>query len=214
MGALESLKRRYSVRQFDASRKITNEDWEILESALVLTPSGYGLQPWKFFVIQNPLVLKALTGVSLNQSQVEDCSHFVVFASKIVVDENYIGSYISRIAEVRQVPKESLDAYYQMMVDDLVTGPKSHFVSEWAARQAYIALGTLVTTAAMLNIGTCPMEGIVPEQYDEILNLKATGYRTLFACALGYGSLMDKYATLPKVRFDKAQVIHYVGSSQ
>src|ERR1700733_1062009 len=87
---LKAFKDRYAVRQFDRYRKISCEDWGALEASLVLTPSGYGLQPWRFLVIQDNSIRKLLTRVSLNQSQVEECSHFVVFASKIAIDESYI----------------------------------------------------------------------------------------------------------------------------
>ena len=207
---LHALQRRYATKLFDPKMKISKDHWQLLESALSLTPSGYGLQPWKFFIIDDPEVRKKLRDASLDQSQVEESSHFVVFASKNSVDESYIASHVSVVARARNMPKESFGAYFQMMVDDLVNGPKSKYISEWAARQAYIALGTLVTTAAMLEIDTCPLEGIVPERYDEILGLKNTGYRTLAACAVGYRNPSDKYANFPKARFEKSNIINHI----
>ncbi len=207
---LESLQRRYATKIFDPNLKISKENWELLESALLLTPSGYGLQPWKFFIVQDQDVRKKLMSASLDQPQVQDCSHFVVFTSKTSVNEAYIDSHVSVVAQARNMPKESFVPYFQMMVDDLIRGPKSKYISEWAARQAYIALGTLVTTAAMLNIDTCPLEGIIPEQYDEILGLEGRGYRTLAACAVGYRNPSDKYASFAKARFDKFSIINNI----
>jgi nitroreductase len=207
---LASLEWRYAVKKFDATRKISPQDWAVLESALILSPSGYGLQPWKFIVVQDPETRRKLRAASLDQTQVEDCSHLVVLASKSEVDASYIDSYVGRVSSVRQVPRENLAGYYQMMVDDIVTGPKSHFNGEWAARQTYIALGTLTTAAALLQVDACPMEGLVPERYNEILGLRAQGYRTLVACALGYRSTEDKYAYLPKVRFERENVVQFV----
>jgi nitroreductase len=206
----QSQKRRYATKIFDPTVKISASEWEILESTLLLSPSGYGLQPWKFIVVQDPQVRQKLMSVSLNQSQVAECSHFVVIAAKTSIDEAYIDSHVSVVAKVRNLPKESFDPYYQMMVDDVIHGPKGQYFREWAARQAYIALGALVTTAALLQIDTCPMEGIIPEQYDEILNLNSTGYRTLACCALGYRSVTDKYANFGKARFEKSQIINYI----
>jgi nitroreductase len=80
-------------------------------------------------------------------------------------------------------------------------------VNEWAARQVYIALGNFMTSAAMLGIDTCPMEGIQPEKYDEVLGLEKLGLATAVACPAGYRLATDKYAALPKVRFRNEDVI-------
>jgi nitroreductase len=201
---------RYAVKMFDSTRKISPRDWEALENSLLLSPSGYGLQPWKFFLIQDPDLRQRLTPVSCHQTQLQDCSHLVVFASRTSVDENYIGEFTSAIATARGVPRSSLKGFFDMVVADLVHGPKSRYATEWAARQTYIALGALVTAAALMKVDSCPLEGIEPERYDEILDLRSSGYRTRVACALGYRSPEDKYAIAPKVRFGKERIIHYL----
>ncbi len=205
-----ALKWRYATKKFDSSKKISAQNWKILEQALILSPSSYGLQPWKFIVVESPEVRKQLTAVSWGQTQVEDCSHYVVMAAKTSMDENYIQKFISHAAKVRGVGEQSMDAYKGMMVGDLVKGPRNTVIAEWAARQAYIALGTLMMVAAMQGVDSCPMEGIDPGKYDEILKVKGTGYRVLCACALGYRSPEDKYALAAKVRFDSAEVIQRV----
>jgi nitroreductase len=83
----------------------------------------------------------------------------------------------------------------------------SEVVNAWATRQVYIALGNLMTAAAMLGIDVCPMEGIIPEKYDEILNLKEKGYKTVVVGAVGYRSATDKYATTPKVRYKNEDMV-------
>ena len=96
-----------------------------------------------------------------------------------------------------------------MMIGDLVNGPRSHVISEWAARQAYIALGNFMTAAAMIGVDTCPLEGLDPVKYDEILGLTGSGWKTVCACPAGYRDAEDKYATSKKVRFDaKDLIIH------
>lgn len=204
---LETLKWRYATKQFDPAKKIDSATWAALEEALVLTPSSFGLQPWKFLVIQDPALKAKLRPVSWNQSQVEDCSHHVVFLVREKLGLEDIEHFVDRIAEVRGVDRESLAGYRGFMVGDLVEGPRSGQVFEWAARQVYIALGNFMTAAALLGVDTCPLEGLVPEQYDEILGLKGTGYRTLCACPAGYRAEGDKYASLPKVRYPLTEVI-------
>jgi len=207
---LEQLKWRYAVKKFDSQKKISTTEWKTLEESLILTPSSYGLQPWKFIVVQDPQVRKQLTPHSWNQTQVEDCSHFVVLAARIELDDAYLNFFFDEMARIRGVAKETFAGYQKMIASDLKQGPRSKMIQEWATRQVYIALGNLMTCAAMLKIDTCPMEGIAPAKYDEILKLNHSPYRTAVACAVGYRSKEDKYAEAKKVRFDRDKLIQII----
>ena len=112
-----------------------------------------------------------------------------------------------RIADTRGLPRGSLQTYYEMMVGDLVKGPRSAWVNEWTARQTYIALGNLLTSAGLLGIDACPMEGFDRAQFDEILGLKSKGFASAVIATLGYRSAADKYAAAAKVRFPKEKII-------
>jgi nitroreductase len=204
---IESLNWRYATKQFDPAKKIPAPVWDALESALVLTPSSYGLQPWHFFVVTDPALKAALRPHSWNQPQVTDCSHHVVFAARRDIDAAFVEKYLDRIAEVRGGTTESLAMYRDMMASDILHGPRSKWVQEWAARQVYIALGNFMTAAALLGVDTCPMEGLDPVKYDEILGLPAKGFQTIVACPAGYRAEGDKHAGLPKVRFPKSDLI-------
>lgn len=201
---------RYATKQFDASKTIPSPVWQALEDSLVLSPSSYGLQPWQFFVVTNPDLRAKLRPHSWNQSQITDASHLVVFAIPEKVDVPYMEKYLSRIAEVRSVTIESLGFYRNMMMADVIAGPRQAWVNEWAARQVYIALGNFMTSAAFVGVDTCPLEGIDPREYDAILDLPAKGFNTIVACAAGYRSADDKYATFPKVRFEKSELIRHI----
>ncbi len=204
---LDALHWRYATKAFDAEKRIDAETWAQLEEALVLTPTSFGLQPYRFLVITDPGLKARLRPASWNQPQIEEASHLVVFAAKEDLTEADVDDYVARIAEVRGVAAESLAGYRAMMVGSLVQGPGHARVPEWAARQAYIALGNFMTAAAVLAVDACPLEGIDPAAYDEILGLRGSGYRTVVACAAGYRSPEDKYAALPKVRFPKARLV-------
>lgn len=207
---LKQLSWRYAVKKFDPSKKISAKDWEVLEESLRLSPSSYGLQPWKFIVVQNRDTLKQLTSLSWGQSQVEDCSHYVVITSKIKLDEELIDKHISKTAEVRGLDPKLLAGFKRVMVGDLLNGPRSETIFHWAQRQAYIAMGFLMETAAFLEIDTCPIEGLDPKGYDKVLNLEGTGYGTIASVACGYRHTDDKYQNIKKVRFDKTDVISYI----
>ena len=204
---LEPLNWRYATKQFDPARKISDADWAALEEALILTPSSYGLQPWNFIVVTDPAIRQSLVPFSWGQRQPADCSHFVVFAIKKNFGVADINALLDRTVEVRGGDRSKLDAYGDMMIGDIVNGPRSKWIKEWMARQAYIALGNFMTSAALLGIDTCPMEGMDPAKYDEILGLPERGLATVVACPAGYRSAGDKYALLPKVRFAAEQLI-------
>jgi nitroreductase len=203
---LRQLNWRYATKKFDPARKISAEDWQALEQVLILTPSSYGLQPWKFVVVTDVPLRQQLMGHSWRQSQVVDASHLVVLAIKKDLGEPEIDRYLARIAEVREIALESLAGFRKMLIGNLVP-PKDFAINEWATRQAYIALGSFMTAAAVLGIDTCPMEGINPAKYDEVLGLGALGYATVVACPAGYRAHDDKHAAIPKVRFKLDDVI-------
>jgi nitroreductase len=207
---LNALNWRYATKVFDPNKKIPADVWQTLERALVLSPSSYGLQPYRFLVISDPAKRAALLPHSWNQKQVVDASHFVVFTARTQMTEADVDKLIARTTDVRKIPAESLNFYRDMMLGDLVKGPRSRIAHEWATRQAYIALGNLMTCAAVLGVDACPMEGFVPSEYDRVLGLENSGYATVVCCALGYRAANDKYASLPKVRFELQELVQPV----
>lgn len=207
---LAALRWRYATKQFDSSRVIPADVWDALEESLVLTPSSFGLQPWKFIVVRDPGVRERLKPESWNQPQVTDASHFVVLAARSDLMTADIDLWMQRLAEVQGQPLESFDRLKGMIVGFAET--MAHETRHaWNVRQTYIALGQLMTAAAMLGIDTCPMEGISTAAYDRILGLEGGGYATAVACALGYRAADDKYAAMPKARFPRERVIHHIG---
>ena len=207
---LTALNWRYATKKFDAARKIPASTWSALEQALVLSPSSYGLQPWKFLVVSNPEVREKLKAQSWDQAQVTEASHLVVLAAKTDLTEADVERFVKHIAATRGQTRAELQGYYDVIVGKLVKGPRYTHIKEWADRQTYIAFGQLMTSAALLGVDACPLEGLDPAMYDEILGLPAQGYHTLAACALGYRSPDDKYATKKKVRYPVGEVVQHV----
>jgi len=206
----DALKWRYATKKFDASRKIPKETWAALEEALILAPSSYGLQPWKFVVVDDPATREKLSAASWGQRQPVDCSHFVVLAARKNYSESDLERFISRSVEVRKISPDALKGYATLIAGSLDRARQGGFLDTWMSRQVYIALGQLMTAAALLGVDTCPMEGLEPAKYDEILGLAPLGHYTLCACATGYRSGDDKYASEPKVRFNPSEVLIHV----
>ena len=205
----KQLNWRYACKKFDPTKKIREADWNILTESLRMSASSYGLQPWKFLVIQNPETRAQLQAHSWGQTPVTEASHFIVITYKEKVDEAHIDKFLNQTAQVRGVETAALDGFKKMLMGDLVTGPRSQIINWWAQRQCYIAMGTLLTTAALMEIDTLPMEGLDPAAYDKTLNLEGTGWKTVAAIACGYRATDDKYQNIKKVRFDSKDVIEY-----
>jgi nitroreductase len=206
---LETLHWRYATKQFDPARGIPDAEWRTLEEALMLSPSSYGLQPYKFLVIDDQDLRKRLRKASFGQPQITDAARLVVFAIRKNLDRAWVDHYIARTAEVKHVPEESLKAMTRTIIGDLIEGPRHDWIDHWAARQAYIALGVLLTSAAVLGIDACPMEGFSPVQYDEILGLKEPGLGATVLCALGYRSESDHHASEAKMRFSAPDLVEH-----
>ncbi len=114
--SIEFLNWRYAVKRFDSSRKIPVEVWEQIEDSLVLTPSSFGLQPWKFLVVTSEEIKTKLPAISWNQNQPAECSHMVLFAANQEIDAAYVDRYIAAISAKRGVPIDSLKDFRNVMV--------------------------------------------------------------------------------------------------
>jgi len=203
---IEQLNWRYATKKFDPAKKLSAEDWAVLEQALVLAPSSYGLQPYKFIVVTDDDLKRKLLPAAFGQTQIVDSSHLVVFAARKEPGNELVEEYIERLQEVRGTPREPLEEYIGQMKGKLKSLSDKGPAVTWSQRQAYIALGFLLETAALLGIDACPMEGFRPEGFDEILGLE--DYTSSALCALGYRAEDgDWLAPLEKVRFPKEKLI-------
>jgi nitroreductase len=196
-----ALRWRYATKFFQPGRRIPQPVWAALEDALVQSPSSYGLQPWKFLLIEDPSLRTALRPHSWDQSQITDCSHLVVFLARRTITPADLDRLIHATAEARGLAPEQLDPYRALMEKDLIHGPRSGAIDRWASNQVYIALGTFMTAAALLGVDACPIEGFSPPDYDRVLDLDGSPYRSCVVCAAGYRDPGDRYASLAKVRY-------------
>lgn len=207
---LDALNWRYATKIFDPEKKIPAEIWDVLEQSLLLAPSSFGLQPWRFLVVQDRELRKKLCTVSWGQTQPLDCSHYVVFLGRKNLDAAYVDRFLAHTAQVRNVPIETLQGYRDIIIGSVTAAHADGRLDIWQSRQVYIALGEFMTTAALVGVDTCPMEGFEPAKYDEILGVDTTQWSTLCSCAAGYRSPSDKYAALAKIRFPKQDIISYL----
>ena len=207
---LSALNWRYACKVFDASKTIPEETWKTLEQSLILTPSSFGLQPWKFLVIQDKELREKLVPHAWNQRQVVDSSHLVVLTVPKAVSIDHVDANIARMVEVRGGTADALAGFRKMVLGFREGLEAKGQLENWARLQSYIALGQFMLAASLLGIDTCPMEGFIPAKFDEVLGLESTGYTTSVLCPAGYRSSDDRYASLPKVRFEAKDVITHL----
>jgi nitroreductase len=202
---VDALRWRYATKKFDSNKKISADTWKQIQDAMLLTPSSYGLQPWKFVVVTDQSVKEKLVPVAMGQRQPADCSHFIVICRLDQLSEQHVNDYVNDMAAKRGAPPESLQGFRDLL-QNFRGGMPEEKLADWMSRQCYIALGNLMTSAALLGVDNGPMEGFDKEKMDEALDLPAKGARSVVCCALGYRDADDKYSQMAKVRFDASRV--------
>lgn len=197
---------RYATKKFDPAKTISEKNLKEILDALRLSPSSFGLQPWKFLVIKDKALRQELRKYAWDQPQVTDASHLIVLCVKTGMDAEYIKDFIRRTASARGTPVEALAGYQDMMLGFLKS-MKPEDTANWMKHQVYIALGVLLGECAHRQIDACPMEGFDPQKFDEVLKLKELGLHATVLCTVGYRAADDHYAKLAKVRFAEDEVV-------
>ena len=205
MALLEQLKWRAAIKQFDNTKKLTRQQLDELLSAVQLSPSSAGLQPYRILVVDDPETRIKLREVAYNQAQITDASQLIIFAAETEVNEDLVKKYIDLIATTRNVDREQLAGFEQAIIASInAKTPEERLL--WAQKQAYIALGVLSAAAADMQIDSCSMEGFSPAAFDEILGLKEKGLTATVIAAVGFRSDGDVYSKTLKVRKPDAEL--------
>lgn len=199
MNIIEKLNWRYATKQFDKNKKLSAEQLNKILEATNLSASSLGLQPYQILVIENPEIRASLRKAAWDQSQLTDASHVILFAAQTNVSDDNAEKLLNRISETRNIPREAL-AEYESMMKGFIGSRSQEELTEWAARQAYIALGFLLVTCAVDGIDTCPMEGFDKDQFDSLLGLKEKNLTSVVMATIGIRAAEDKYQHLTKVR--------------
>lgn len=196
---INDAKWRYATKKFDATKKVSTEDFEILKEAIQLSASSYGLQPYKVFIIENPEIRAKIQPVAWGQSQIVEASHLLVFANITNFGEAEIDAYIKNMSETRGIPVESVQGYADFMKSKITTLPEEAR-NVWTAKQTYLALGNLLNAAAELKIDVTPMEGFEPAAVNEILGFDQLGLNASLIATIGYRHEEDATQHYAKVR--------------
>lgn len=196
---LNNLNWRYATKQYDASKKISENDLQTLKEAIRLSASSYGLQPYKVVIVENQELREQLKAVGYGQTQITDASHLFVFAADANLGTESVDQYITNISETRGVPTDALAGFSDMM-KNVVTNLTADAKNTWSAKQTYIALGNLLSAAAELKIDATPMEGFNAAAFNEILGFDKLGLSTSVIAAVGYRHDADDTQHYKKIR--------------
>ena len=206
---VEDLNWRYATKQFDASKKLTNEQLETIKESLRLTPSAYGIQPLKFIFVSSPALREEIKEIAFNQGQVVDASHLLIICSYKTIDEAYLDGHVNLVTETRNTPPERAAGFSEFLKNNILKMPDSD-VEPWNVRQAYIALGQLLHTCASLRVDATPMEGFNAKKLDELLGLADQNLKSVLLCPIGFRSTEDNYQHLTKVRKTNEQLFETI----
>jgi len=207
MNIIDKLQWRYATKKFDNNLFINKEKLQTLKEAFNLTATSYGLQPIKLVIVKNKELQSYLVEHSMNQEQVEQASHVLVFCIEANIDKDYIETYFKRVRTIRNTPEEILNPFKNFLLDDF-KGMSQTTIENWAINQAYLAMGNLLTVCAIEDIDACPMEGFNPKKYNELLQLEKKGLNSVLVMPIGYRAKDDMFADLKKVRKDVNESIY------
>ena len=199
MNLIKKLQWRYATKKFDDKKLLTTEKINTLKLAFNLTATSYGLQPIKLVIFSNKNLQKELVEYTMDQQQLAQASHVLVFCIETTIDKIFISNYFNRVHQIRNTPKHILAPFRNFLIDDFEKMTQDQ-IFDWATKQAYLAMGNLLTVCAIEQIDACPMEGFIPEKYDEILQLNQQGLKSVLVMPIGYRAKDDMFADFKKVR--------------
>ena len=208
MSLIDKLNWRYATKKFDDTKKISVELLDELLSAIQLAPSSAGLQPYRVIVVENADIKQKLRDAARGQQQLTTASHIIVFAAETNLDETYVKNYIDHIAATRGTDRALLQAFETNIINN-VNSKTEDVKIVWNHKQAYIALGVLLSAAADLGIDACPMEGFEPGRFDEILGLRELGLTTSVIAPIGFRA-DDALSKAKKVRRPKEELFIHI----
>ncbi len=206
MNSIENLQWRYAVKKFDGNKSLSETQINTLKEAFNLTATSYGLQPIKLVVIKNKSIQQQLVEHSWNQPQVAQASHVLVICIQKEYTTNDIDNYFSLVKSIRNTPDEILAPFKEMLTNSIASKTQEE-LNIWNKNQAYIALGNLMTVAANERIDSCPMEGFIPEKYDEVLELDKYGLTSVLVLPVGFRAEDDYMKDLKKVRKETKDMV-------
>lgn len=202
---LAKLNWRYATKKFDTTKKLSADDVAFLEEVLRLSPSSFGIQPWKFIHVTDTDLRAKLGAAAWNQPQITEASELFVLAAKTELNSEFVNELVSDMVTEKGLQPEMLQGYKDMIVGTIESHDENSMLI-WNSKQVYIAAGMLLSACAMREIDACPMEGFSKDDFDKILGLEGQGLKSMVVITAGYRSA-NEVQHGKKFRFAKEKVI-------
>jgi len=206
MSIIEKLQWRYATKKFDSSKSLSKAQLTTLKEAFNLTALSYGLQILKLVIIENKQVREGLVEVAFGQRQVVDASHLLVLCIQNEINGDNVEEHFETIKAIRDTPDAILSPFKNELKSTIENMSADKKLS-WVTKQAYIALGNLMTVCAVEEIDSCPMEGFIPTELDKKLQLDQHGLSSVLLLPVGFRAEDDMFSTFKKVRLPISKTI-------
>ena len=194
---LEAFEFRHATKSFDPTKNITPEDFSFILETARLSPSSFGYEPWNLLVIQNEALRNEIRNVAWGaQGQLPTASHYVIFLARTGEQMQPDGAHVQHMMDVLGLSDEAkagrTKRYGLFLEEDFQIGRNEKAMADWSAKQAYIALGNMMSTAAQIGIDSCPIEGFDQQAVEHLLEQHDVLDRSVFTVpvmvAFGYRS--------------------------
>lgn len=206
MSIIEKLQWRYATKKFNPEKKLSEAKLTTLKEAFNLTALSYGLQTIKLVIVENKSTRESLLGLSYGQRQVVDSSHLLILCIQTNIDKADVSQHFDSIKHIRNTPNSVLEPFKNQLTSTIENMPPDKKVG-WATKQAYIALGNLMTVCAVEGVDACPMEGFNPSELDKVLDLDKYSLNSVLMLPVGYRAEDDMFADFKKVRKQLSETI-------
>jgi nitroreductase len=203
MALLDDLKWRYATKAYDATKKVDQKDVDKIIEAARLAPTSSGLQQFRIMVITDQELKEKIVPIAMDQQNIAQCSHLLVFAAWDRYTEERIDGIYNYTTDQRGLPRGRFGSYTNKLKALYLPQPAEENFAH-TARQAYIGLGLALAQAAELKVDSTPMEGFDNSALDELLDLRSKGLRSVVLMPLGYrDNENDWLVNMKKVRIPK-----------
>jgi len=210
---IEDLLWRHATKKYDATRKVSEQDIDVLFEAMRLCASSINSQPWRFVVIESDVAKQRMSETfarnhQYNQPHVFDSSHIILFSyNPHYTREDYAKVVDKGIEDKRTKPEDREKAFGVFSFAEFNTDETGD-TSCWTKAQTYLAFGNALHVLARLRIDSTPLEGIDIDLVNEEFKEELDGYQCDVALAIGYHHPDDDYnAKLPKSRFKLEKIL-------
>ncbi|QSZ41087.1 NAD(P)H-dependent oxidoreductase [Sulfurimonas aquatica] len=172
---LDAMTFRHACKEFDSTKKISDDDFNAILEIGRISPSSFGFEPWKFVIVQNEVLREKLKEFSWGaQGQLPTASHFMIILSRKKNSMMYDSEYIEHILkDVKQLPQDVVEMYGQFyekfIKEDFKLLESERTLFDWATKQTYIPLANMMTGAAYMGIDSCPIEGFDAQKTEDFL---------------------------------------------